>query len=48
MTTTTGGLPARATKARYAMLALIAFATMLNYLDRTILGVAGPMACRAS
>ena len=41
MTTTTGGLPARATKARYAMLALIAFATMLNYLDRTILGVAG-------
>jgi ACS family D-galactonate transporter-like MFS transporter len=41
MTDTTGGLPARATKARYAMLALIAFATMLNYLDRTILGIAG-------
>jgi ACS family D-galactonate transporter-like MFS transporter len=39
--TATTGLPARATKARYAMLALIAFATMLNYLDRTILGVAG-------
>ena len=41
MTATTSPLPARATKARYAMLALIAFATMLNYLDRTILGIAG-------
>jgi ACS family D-galactonate transporter-like MFS transporter len=38
---TTSALPARATKARYAILALIAFATVLNYLDRTILGVAG-------
>lgn len=44
MTATTTDAAARAarpTRARYAILALIAFATMLNYLDRTILGVAG-------
>src|SRR3954462_12296339 len=40
MTATTTAKP-RATKGRYGILALIAFATMLNYLDRTILGVAG-------
>ncbi|HEX7063204.1 MAG TPA: MFS transporter [Woeseiaceae bacterium] len=31
-----------ATKARYRILALIAFATVLNYLDRTLLAVAAP------
>lgn len=30
------------TRARYAMLALVALATALNYLDRTLLGVAAP------
>jgi MFS transporter, ACS family, D-galactonate transporter len=32
----------RPTRARHAMLALIAIATALNYLDRTLLGVAAP------
>jgi ACS family D-galactonate transporter-like MFS transporter len=40
-TTEAAARAARPTRARYAILALIAFATMLNYLDRTILGVAG-------
>lgn len=37
-------LPAadRATKVRYGILALIAVATMINYLDRTLLSVAAP------
>ena len=33
----------RATKGRYAILALISFATMLNYLDRSLLGIAAPI-----
>lgn len=32
----------RPTRARHAMLALVAIATTLNYLDRTLLGVAAP------
>ncbi len=32
----------RPTRARHAMLALVAIATALNYLDRTLLGVAAP------
>jgi MFS transporter, ACS family, D-galactonate transporter len=35
--------PKRATKGRYAVLALISIATMLNYLDRTLMGVAAPL-----
>jgi ACS family D-galactonate transporter-like MFS transporter len=41
MTTATTTPMSKATKGRYAILALIAIATMINYLDRTILGVAG-------
>ncbi|MCQ0034074.1 MFS transporter [Burkholderia glumae] len=33
---------ARRTSARYRILALLAFGTMINYLDRTVLGVAAP------
>lgn len=33
---------ARASKARYRILALLAAGTMINYLDRTVLGVAAP------
>jgi ACS family D-galactonate transporter-like MFS transporter len=33
----------RATKGRLAILALISFATLLNYLDRTLLGIAAPI-----
>ncbi|UYY77827.1 MFS transporter [Sphingomonas sp. R1] len=33
----------RATRVRHAMLGLIACGTLINYLDRTILGVAAPM-----
>jgi ACS family D-galactonate transporter-like MFS transporter len=39
--TTTAGQ--RATKGRFAILALIAIATMINYLDRTLISVAAPM-----
>ena len=41
MSTATIAPKGKATKGRYAILALIAIATMINYLDRTILGVAG-------
>lgn len=34
--------PSRATKIRLIILALISFATVLNYLDRAVLGVAAP------
>jgi MFS transporter, ACS family, D-galactonate transporter len=34
--------PGRTTHARYGMLALITIATMINYLDRTLLSVAAP------
>lgn len=34
--------PRRPTKARFGVLALIAIATMINYLDRTLLSVAAP------
>lgn len=34
---------ARPTKARYAILALIALATMINYLDRTLLSITAPL-----
>lgn len=37
---------ARATRQRYAMLSLIATGTLINYLDRTILGVAAPVLTR--
>src|SRR5439155_6572304 len=38
-----GRVSARATHARWVpVLALIAFGTMLNYLDRTVLGIAAP------
>lgn len=33
---------AQPTRARFGMLALVALATALNYLDRTLLGVAAP------
>jgi ACS family D-galactonate transporter-like MFS transporter len=33
----------RATKGRYLILALIAIATMINYLDRTLISVAAPL-----
>src|SRR4051812_12768767 len=32
----------RASRVRYGMLALIAIGTLINYLDRTILGIAAP------
>jgi len=35
--------PARATKGRYGILALMTTATMINYLDRTLLSVAAPL-----
>jgi ACS family D-galactonate transporter-like MFS transporter len=38
----TSTVTARATKGRYAILALIAIATMINYLDRTLISVAAP------
>ncbi|MBC8748740.1 MULTISPECIES: MFS transporter [Paraburkholderia] len=34
--------PARRSKARYQILALLAVGTMINYLDRTVLGIAAP------
>lgn len=34
--------PLRATRVRYTMLALISTGTLINYLDRTILGIAAP------
>ncbi|MGF6651546.1 ACS family D-galactonate transporter-like MFS transporter [Paraburkholderia youngii] len=34
--------PARRSKARYQILGLLAVGTMINYLDRTILGIAAP------
>jgi len=43
MTSSSGVAPARATKGRYGILALIATATMINYLDRTLLSVAAPL-----
>ena len=33
---------ARRSKARYGILALLAIGTMINYLDRTVLGIAAP------
>ncbi len=38
----TAGVPVVPTRQRYVMLALIASGTLINYLDRTILGVAAP------
>ena len=32
----------RASRARFAMLGLIAIGTLVNYLDRTVLGIAAP------
>jgi ACS family D-galactonate transporter-like MFS transporter len=32
----------RRTKARYQILSLLAIGTMINYLDRTVLGIAAP------
>ena len=43
MTSSSGAPPMRATKGRYGILALIATATMINYLDRTLLSVAAPL-----
>lgn len=43
MTGSSIGLPARATKGRYGILALMTTATMINYLDRTLLSVAAPL-----
>lgn len=40
------GLEPAPTKARFAMLALIATGTLINYLDRTILGIAAPSLTR--
>lgn len=40
------GSGVRPTRVRYAMLGLIACGTLINYLDRTILGVAAPMLTR--
>jgi ACS family D-galactonate transporter-like MFS transporter len=41
--TTAAAAGTRATKGRYAILALIAIATMINYLDRTLISVAAPL-----
>ena len=38
----TGGVRARAGRVRFRMLALIATCTLINYLDRTVLGIAAP------
>ena len=38
----TAGYAGRPTRARFTVLALICFATMLNYADRAVLGVAAP------
>ena len=40
---TTAAPDARPTKGRYAILSLIAIATMINYLDRTLISVAAPL-----
>ena len=34
---------AKATRGRYGILGLIAIATMINYLDRTLISVAAPL-----
>ncbi|MBN3807405.1 MFS transporter, partial [Paraburkholderia sp. Ac-20336] len=34
--------PARRSRARFAILALLAIGTVINYLDRTVLGIAAP------
>ena len=39
---TTSTTAPRKTHARYGILALIATGTLINYLDRTILGIAAP------
>jgi ACS family D-galactonate transporter-like MFS transporter len=36
------GAPARRTRARFVILALLAVGTMINYLDRAVLGIAAP------
>src|SRR5580692_9533409 len=36
------GTSVRRSKARYRILALLAIGTMINYLDRTVLGIAAP------
>ncbi len=38
----TSAATARRSKARYRILALLAVGTMINYLDRTVLGIAAP------
>ena len=42
-TDTAKSSPQAATRRRFVMLALLATGTMINYLDRTILGIAAPM-----
>ncbi|HEX3638193.1 MAG TPA: MFS transporter, partial [Paraburkholderia sp.] len=37
---------ARRSKARYQILSLLAVGTMINYLDRTVLGIAAPQLTR--
>src|SRR5580658_4877768 len=40
------GASVRRSKARYRILALLAIGTMINYLDRTVLGIAAPQLTR--
>ncbi|NIF80767.1 MFS transporter, partial [Paraburkholderia sp. Cy-641] len=41
-TLSTAANPARRSRARFAILALLAIGTVINYLDRTVLGIAAP------
>jgi ACS family D-galactonate transporter-like MFS transporter len=45
-TTSPGRASSRPSRARFAMLALIATGTLVNYLDRTVLGIAAPALTR--
>src|SRR3954469_11276316 len=40
--TTVAGAPARATRVRLLILALLTLGTLINYLDRTVISVAAP------
>lgn len=42
LSTVSGKMAAKPTHARWGILALIAVSTMINYLDRTVLGIAAP------
>ena len=42
LSTSSFKMAAKPTRARWGILALIAVSTMINYLDRTVLGIAAP------